>query len=65
MIEGDVMEISDTKIAIGSIVILSTVLTASAYMSGAVSETLIIGLASTGIAAIAGLAGYDMGKNAA
>ena len=59
------MEISDTKIAIGAIVILITILTAAAYLAGATSETLVIGLASTGIAAVAGLAGYDMGKKAA
>jgi hypothetical protein len=59
------MEISDTKIAIGAIVALITILTATAYLAGVTSETLVIGLASTGIAAVAGLAGYDMGKKAA
>lgn len=58
------MEISDTKIAIGAIIILVAVLTVAAYLSGSVTETLVIGLASTGIAAVAGLAGYDMGKKA-
>lgn len=57
------MEITDTKIAIGAIVILETVLIVPAYLSGAISETLVIGLASAGIAAIAGLAGFDMGRN--
>jgi len=58
------MEITDTKIAIGAIIILTTVLTVASYLSGVVSETLVIGLASTGIAAVAGLAGFDMGKKA-
>lgn len=59
------MEISDTKIAITAVIIIITVLTAAAYLSGVVSETLALGLASAGIGAIAGLAGFDMGKNAA
>ena len=56
------MDLSDIKIAICAIIILIGTLTIAAYLSGSVTETLIIGLASTGIAAIAGLAGFDMGR---
>lgn len=59
------MEINDIKIAIGAIVMIIAILTAATYLAGAVSETLAIGLASTGIAAVAGLAGFDMGKKSA
>lgn len=57
------MEINDIKIAIGAIVVIISILTIAAYLAGVVSETLAIGLASTGIAAVAGLAGFEMGKN--
>jgi hypothetical protein len=56
------MEINDIKIAIGAIVVIISILTIAAYLAGVVSETLAIGLASTGIAAVAGLAGFEMGK---
>ena len=56
------MEISETKIAIVAIVVIIAILTAAAYLAGATSETLVIGLASTGVAAVAGLAGVEMGK---
>jgi len=59
------MEISDTKIAIGAVVTIVTILTTAAYLAGSTSETLVIGLASTSIAAVAGLAGFEMGKRAA
>jgi hypothetical protein len=58
------MEISDTKIATGAIVIVVAVLTTASYLSGAISETLALGLASAAIGAIAGLAGFDAGKKA-
>ena len=57
------MEITDTKIAIGSIVVIMAILTTAAYLSGTTSETLVLGLASAGIGAIAGLAGVEIGKN--
>lgn len=56
------MEISDIKIAIGAVVTIIMILTTSAYLASAISETMVIGLASTSIAAIAGLAGFEMGK---
>jgi hypothetical protein len=56
------MEISDTKIAIGAIVILETGLILSSYLIGGTTDSGTLGM---GIAAIAGLAGYDMGKKAA
>jgi hypothetical protein len=58
------MEISDTKIATAAIVTIVAVLTTAAYLAGAISETVVIGLASTGIAAVAGLAGVEIGKTA-
>lgn len=57
------MEITDTKIAIGAIVIIVSVLTTAAYMAGVVSETLALGLATGAIGAVAGLAGVEIGKN--
>jgi hypothetical protein len=57
------MEINDTKIAIGAIVIIVSVLTTAAYMAGVVSETLALGLATGAIGAVAGLAGVEIGKN--
>jgi len=57
--------ISDTKIAIGAIVALEAMLIAAAYLGGNISDTAIMGLASAGIGAIAGLAGFDMGKQTA
>lgn len=59
------MEISDAKIATTAIVIVIGILTASAYLTDTISETLVLGLASAAIGAIAGLAGFDMGKKAA
>ena len=56
------MEISDVKIAIVAILLMVIALTAGAYLADAITETLVIGLASTGIAAAAGLAGYEVGK---
>ena len=58
------MEISDTKTAIGAIVIIVMVLTTAAYMAGVISETLALGLATGAIGAVAGLAGFEAGKNA-
>lgn len=58
------MEISDIKIAIGAVVLIVSILTVATYLAGAISETLAIGLASTGIAAVAGLAGFEAGKQA-
>lgn len=56
------MEISDTKIAIGAIVIIVAILTVAAYLAGAISETLALGLATGAIGAVAGLAGVELGK---
>lgn len=58
------MEMTDTKVAIGAIVVIVSALTAAAYLAGSVSETLVLGLASTGVAAVAGLAGVELGKKA-
>jgi len=59
------MELTDIKIAIGAIVLIVLVLTVAAYLAGAISETLTLGLASAAIAAVAGLAGVEVGKNSA
>lgn len=56
------MEITDTKTAIGAIVIIVAVLTSAAYLSDVISETLALGLASAAIGAVAGLAGVEIGK---
>ena len=56
------MEITDTKIAIGAIVTIVTVLTSAAYLAGVISETLALGLATGAIGAVAGLAGVEIGK---
>lgn len=56
------IEISDVKIAIVAILLMVIALTIGAYLADAITETLVIGLASTGIAAAAGLAGYEVGK---
>jgi hypothetical protein len=57
-----IMEITDTKIAIGAIVIIVAILTVAAYLAGVISETLALGLATGAIGAVAGLAGVEIGK---
>lgn len=59
---GKNMEINDTKVAISAVVIMVTVLVVAAYLAGVISETVVLGLASTGIAAVAGLVGVEIGK---
>lgn len=59
------MEISDTKTAIGAIVVIVSILTTAAYLAGVISETLALGLATGAIGAVAGLAGFEAGKNSA
>ncbi len=54
---------SDNKTAIVTILLITTVLATTSYLSGVASETLIMGLSSAGIAAVAGLSGYEVGKN--
>lgn len=59
------MEISDTKTAIVAIVTIVSILTTAAYLAGVISETLALGLATGAIGAVAGLAGFEAGKNSA
>ncbi len=51
------MEITEVKLAIVSIIILEIAMGVIAYMGGSQPD---IGTVGMGIAAIAGLAGYDM-----
>lgn len=53
------MEIDQVKIAIGAIVILEISMGIMSYFSGVAPD---VGTVGMGIAAIAGLAGYDMKK---
>lgn len=55
------MEITETKIAIAGVIVLEIAMGVIAYFQG---STLDMGTVGMGITAIAGLAGYDMKKDA-
>lgn len=54
------MEITEVKLAIGGIVLLEIAMGVMAYLGGNQPD---VGTVGMGIAAIAGLAGYDMKKS--
>lgn len=58
------IEISDIQVAIVAIMAITSSLALVSHLAGVSTDGMITGLAGTAIAAISGMAGYNVGKRA-